>query len=249
MTVATATKQDKEPDKLPAWKKNRSNTEFSRGALRRLAYEHPALLLYIMGNESSSSEENRTVTILLASLVELASRGYIDMKSAAPSPSDLYNGGVWITKKVPQVLGTGLAVDLFECVSNARAQVREVIGKVVDKNSSNPWALVSSLGQREAKAYGYIFRQEWPKTGLGGLFARMGMGPDTKTIWVKNQLKVRAARQASLILKERMEEFKRRAPQLYREIRKDIVESLTSRKASSPHYNFKLPQLRKRPAH
>jgi hypothetical protein len=249
MKVATATKRNKEQDQLQVRNHNPSNAKFNKGALRRLAYEHPALLLYIIGNDSPSSEESRTVTILLASLVELQSRGYIEMNPAAPTRQDLDNGGIWITKKVPQVLGAGLAVDLFECVSNAHAQVQEVIGKFVEKHSSNPWTLVSSIGQREAKAYGYIFRQEWPKTGLGGLLARMGMGPDTKTIWVRNQLKVRAARQASLILRERIEEFKRRAPRLYREIRNDIVESLTSRKSSGRQLSFRLPQVKKQPAH
>lgn len=249
MTATTVTKQEKEIDKPEAHKYGHSIAEFNEGALRRLAYEHPALLLYIIGNESSSSEESRTVTMLLASLVELERRGYIDMRPAVPTRREIYAGGVWVTKKVPQVLGSGIAVDLFRCIHHAHAQVQAVISRYIEKYSNDPWSLVSSIGQRDAKAYGYIYRQVWPRTGLSGLLARMGLGGDTKTIWVQNGLKGRAARQASLILKEHIEEFKRRAPELYRGIRRDIVEGLTSRKTSSPHYSFRLPHLIKRPAH
>ena len=243
----------------------RTKHAFNKGGLRRLALERPALLFFLSRGEdgtkrskaptdpgmepTSHGSAHPTVTTFLACFIELERRGYIELRPSISPWSRPGGDGIWATKKTPMVPGSGMTVELFNCISHAYSPVQDIIRKFLQNDPENPWDLCIRIGQREAKAYGYLLRQTWPKAGIFRWLARLGLREETQTVWVRNGLKVRAARQASLILKEHISEFQRRAPMLYKGLCQSIMDGMVLRGSQSAHLTIRLPHLRRRPAH
>ncbi|MFQ5872684.1 MAG: hypothetical protein ACE5JL_02635 [Dehalococcoidia bacterium] len=197
----------------------------------------------------ASEEDNPTVTVLMASLTELERRRHIDLMPPLSTWRHPGVDGVWATKRVSQIHGAGIPIELFNCISHAHVPVQVLVKRFLERYSQDPWSICRSIGRREAKAYGYLLRQTWPKSGLQRLLTRLGLGEDTQTVWVVNRLKARAARQASLIIRQQIDAYRRKAPQLYEALCRAITEGLAARQPANPHHAIRLPHLRKQPAH
>ncbi|MEE9198618.1 MAG: hypothetical protein V3U26_02350 [Dehalococcoidia bacterium] len=237
---------------------------YTEGVLRRLAFEHPALLIFLSPREQEAKKskshpglsgafedsgmDHPAITMFLACFVELERRGYIELRSSVATWGHPNGGGVWVTKKAPCGTVSGVAIELFNCISHAHALVQEIVRKFNRNHSQEAWVLHANIGEEEAKAFGYLLRQTWPKAGPWRWLARLGVGEDTQTIWVRNGLKARAARQAISILRGHIDEFRRKAPKLYEELHHSIVAGMVSESSPSPHPTFRLPHLRRRPA-
>ena len=226
------------------------------GVLRKIAFEHPAMVFFLSCQSrvkkrmTSATQEHPTITMLLACFTELERRGYIELRAAAPTWVNRTPEETWAIKKIPQLHRSGIAVELFNCMSHTHAAVQGIVRKFLMRYRQNPWDLYLNIGSGEAKAYGYLTRQIWPKNGIGKCISLMGVGSDTQTIWVRNELKVRAARQASLVLKSHIDELRRKAPALYRGLRDDIIAAMSVRQSSKGSQRpVLLPQLRRRHAH
>jgi hypothetical protein len=227
------------------------------GALRKIAFEHPALAFFLSGQDRvkrrmvNVTQEHPTITLFLACFTELERQGYIELTASSPASVHRSQEETWAIKNIPQLHRTGIAVELFNCMSHTHAAVQDIVRKFLTRYFQNPWDLWLNIGSGEAKAYGYLTRQIWPKSGIGKWLSLTGVGSDTQTIWVRNELKVRAARQVALVLKSDIDELRRRAPALYRRLRDDIVDAISS--SRQPPKGLQrpvwLPQFRRRPAH
>lgn len=242
-----------------------SRQEFNQGALRKLAFERPALLLFCSSwrqkaEESSlyssfaSHSESRgpdhpAVTVFLASFVELERRGCIEIGPPLSIWSRKNIEGVCATKKIPQVQGSGMAVELFDCISHAYSPVQEIVKKFLASYRKDPWNLHTAIGESEAKAFGYLVRQMWPATGIRGWLGQLGLGSDIETIWARNGLKARAAGQALRILRSHIEEFLQNSSGLYRGLRQSILEGMALGETGVTQHTGRFLHLRKRHAH
>ena len=264
MDALLQTEKPKEK-RTPIAREHQSRHDYAEGTLHKLAFEHPALLLFLSPEWRAAKvsksrshladaigdlgEDHPTVTMFLACFVELARRGYIELKSSMSAWDHADGEGIWVTKKAPQIPASGVVAELFNCISHAHAPVQEIIRRFQERCYRDLWAMHTSIGEAEAKAYGYLLRQTWPKAGFSGWLARLGVGEDTQTVWVRNGLKARAARQAISILRRHIDEFQREAPKKYEKLCRNIMEGMISQGKPRPNPLFRLPHLRRHPAH
>ena len=244
----------------------KSNTRRShQEAWGKLAFEHPALVLcyprlkqaidvsslcHIPGRDSGARGPNHpTVTMFLASFVELERRGLIELGPSASRGARRDHEGVWATKKSTQCQGTGTAAQVFNSINHGHSPVEDVVARFLKSYSRNPWSLALLIGIEEARDYGYIIRQTWPARGIKGWLSRLGFCDDIQSVWVRNGLKSRDAKQAYRILRVHMDEFRSKAHGIYNALSESILEGI--HRGGEPTFRriIKLPLLRKRLAH
>jgi hypothetical protein len=188
-----------------------------------------------------------TVTLLLASLIELERRDMIAIGTSTLMAGRKEAGGMWVTKKVPHCPGKGMSQDLFDCITHGYSSLEDVIARYFrDFFRQDPWSLASELGIEEAKAYGYLTTQQWPVNGVKGLLCRFGIGSDIQTLWVRDGLKVREATLASRLLRIHMDEFRMRARSLYEGLRVGIAVAIDKLDEHLTPGVIKLPLLKRR---
>ena len=100
-----------------------------------------------------------------------------------------------------------------------------------------------------AQAYGYITRQTWPVRGIRGWLSRLGFCGDIQTVWVRNGLKSRDAKQASRLLRVHMDEYRSKAQGIYNALSESILEGMHRGEEPASRRIIRLPLLRKRLAH
>ena len=231
----------------------------------KLAFEHPALVLcyprlkkaidvsrlcYIPERDSGARGPNHpTATMFLSSFIELERRGLIDLGPSASRGVRKDHEGVWATKKSTQCQGVGTAAKVFNCITHGHSQVEDVVARFLKSYTHNPWSLALYIGIEEAKSYGYITRQTWPARGIKGWLSRLGLCDDIQTVWVRNGLKSRDAKQASRLLRVHMDEYRSKRPGIYDALSESILEGMHRGEEPAHRRIIRLPLLRKRLAH
>ena len=241
------------------------NTSFQLDAVAKLAFERPALALCYpslkhstdasklavqsLKDPGSHGPAHPTVTVLLASLVELERRGLIGIGGSASRTDPSEREVIWATKKAPYCPGEGTSAELFNCIAHGHSPLEDVVAKYFRDHPQDPWTLASYLGIQEAKWYGYLTWQMWPAKGIKGWLSHMGLAEDVQTLWVRDGLKVREATQASRLMRVHIDEFRSKAPALYEALRSSILEAVHKLEEPVAHRIIKLPHLTKRLAH
>ena len=197
-------------------------------------------------DSEKKGSHHSTVTLILASFIELARRDMIAIGSSTFMAGREETGGVWVTKKVPSCPGRGMSSDLFNCITHGYSALEEVVARYFrDYYRQDPWSLAPTLGMEEARAYGYVTAQQWPASSVKRLLSRFGLSSDVQTLWVRDGMKVSEATQASRLLRIHIDEFRASSRSLYEGMRLGIADAINKLDKHLTPGIIRLPLLKK----